>query len=69
MEEARARAVAEQIGARGVRALAVACDVSNEAEVERLAERSWRDFGQVDLVFNNAGVSGGTWLLESSSVV
>jgi len=67
MEEARARAVAEEIGTRGVRALAVACDVSNEAEVEQLAERSWRDFGQVDVVFNNAGVSGGTWLLESSS--
>lgn len=67
VEEARAQAVADELGTLGVRSLAVACDVSNEIEIEQLAERSWREFGQVDLVFNNAGVSGGTWLLESSS--
>lgn len=67
VEESRAREVAEEIAARGVSTLAAACDVSKEAAVDELAERSWQHFGHVDLLFNNAGVSGGTWLLESSS--
>lgn len=66
VEEERADAVANEVSAKGVRALAAACDVSSEAEVERLAELSWREFGRVDVLFNNAGVSGGTWLLDSS---
>lgn len=67
VEESRARQVAQEIAARGVRTLAAACDVSKEEAVEELAEHSWQHFGHVDLLFNNAGVSGGTWLLESSS--
>jgi meso-butanediol dehydrogenase/(S,S)-butanediol dehydrogenase/diacetyl reductase len=67
VEEPRARQVAEEIASHGVRATAVVCDVSKEESVEELAERTWREFGRVDLLFNNAGVSGGTWLLDSSS--
>ena len=67
VEERRAREVADEIAAHGVRAMAVACDVSKEEAVEQLAERSWRELGRVDLLFNNAGVNGGTWLLDSSS--
>jgi NAD(P)-dependent dehydrogenase (short-subunit alcohol dehydrogenase family) len=67
VEEPRARQVAEEIASHGVRATAAVCDVSKEESVEELAERTWREFGRVDLLFNNAGVSGGTWLLDSSS--
>lgn len=67
VEAARAQFVADEISARGVRATATVCDVSKEASVEELAEHSWREFGHVDLLFNNAGVGGGTWLLDSSS--
>ncbi|MFK7853632.1 MAG: SDR family oxidoreductase [Granulosicoccus sp.] len=38
-------------------ALAVECDVSVAADVERLFESAVEAFGQVDLLFNNAGVA------------
>lgn len=49
--------VANEIaGAKGD-ALAVACDVGNEADVRRLFDQARRHFGRVDFVFNNAGIS------------
>ncbi|HNR22350.1 MAG TPA: SDR family NAD(P)-dependent oxidoreductase [Steroidobacteraceae bacterium] len=43
--------------------LAVTCDVSKPDSVERLAAASWDTFGDVHLLFNNAGVavSGPVW--------
>lgn len=32
------------------------CDVSDHAQVERLADTAWETFNRVDMVFNNAGV-------------
>ncbi len=61
----RAEAVATELEATGVRALRVACDVASEPQEAALADRSWREFGQVDLLFNNAGASGGGPLLDS----
>jgi len=37
---------------------AQACDVSDPAQVEALAEAAFTQFGEVDLVLNNAGVIG-----------
>jgi NAD(P)-dependent dehydrogenase (short-subunit alcohol dehydrogenase family) len=47
----------------GVGCLAQVCDVSNAAEVEQLADASWRAWGGVDWLFNNAGVAvlGPAW--------
>lgn len=42
----------------GIEALAEPCDVSDLAQVEALAEAAFDRLGQVDLVFNNAGVGG-----------
>jgi len=67
IEAARARATADEIGAAGVRTLAATCDVANLAEVEKLAELAFSEFGHVDLLFNNAGVSGGGLLIDSSA--
>jgi NAD(P)-dependent dehydrogenase (short-subunit alcohol dehydrogenase family) len=49
--------------ALGVRALAFPTDVSDPQAVERLAEASYREFGSVELVVNNAGVyrNGPLW--------
>src|SRR5215468_4196824 len=51
LEETRAA-----ITALGRRALAVHCDVSNDADVERLGTTALREMGHVDIVMNNAGV-------------
>jgi NAD(P)-dependent dehydrogenase (short-subunit alcohol dehydrogenase family) len=46
--------------------LAVPTDVRDPAAVEALADRAWKAFGGVDLLFNNAGVmaTGFTWEIE-----
>jgi len=67
VEPGRAETVANEIAALGVKSVGLACDVAKEESVEALAEAAWKRFGAVDLLFNNAGVSGGTWLLESSA--
>jgi NAD(P)-dependent dehydrogenase (short-subunit alcohol dehydrogenase family) len=52
-----AQAVAEAIGNR---ALGVACDVANEAQVAELVTQAERAFGPIDLFCANAGVGVGT---------
>jgi len=40
------------------RACFQACDVSKEADVQALVQRAVREFGQLDCMFNNAGMPG-----------
>lgn len=57
IQEASAAAVSREVKNRGVRSTAVACDVSDFASVARLADRAYDEFGRVDILCNNAGVS------------
>jgi NAD(P)-dependent dehydrogenase (short-subunit alcohol dehydrogenase family) len=41
-------------------------DVSRSEDVARLAERAYAEFGEVSLLFNNAGVGSGGYLWENS---
>jgi NAD(P)-dependent dehydrogenase (short-subunit alcohol dehydrogenase family) len=50
------RAEAEKLVAAGRKALAVRCDVSKDAEVAAMVERTVAEFGRLDAAFNNAGV-------------
>ncbi len=59
--------VVTTIGGRGGAAHAVACDVGKPAEVEALFAGVARDFGRLDFLFNNAGMSGAPALLEDVS--
>jgi NAD(P)-dependent dehydrogenase (short-subunit alcohol dehydrogenase family) len=45
------------VEAAGGRAVSVHCDVSDEASVENLIGRAVSEFGQLDVMHNNAGVS------------
>jgi NAD(P)-dependent dehydrogenase (short-subunit alcohol dehydrogenase family) len=49
--------VAEEVRALGGRALPVACHVGRWDDVSRLAETAWAEFGRVDVLVNNAGMS------------
>jgi NAD(P)-dependent dehydrogenase (short-subunit alcohol dehydrogenase family) len=42
--------------ARGCKALAVRCDVSDDAQVAAMIDRAVAEFGRIDAAFNNAGV-------------
>lgn len=51
------RTVADAIAAAGGKSLAVAADVTNAAEVERLFQTTVTTFGRLDILVNNAGIS------------
>lgn len=63
--EAAERAVAE-VEAAGHTGMTAACrvDVSEFAEVEQMVATAVSTFGKLDVIFNNAGIAGGTPLLE-----
>src|SRR5947209_18244350 len=50
------KAAAERLVAAGHKAIAVRCDVSDDAQVEAMVERTVAQFGRLDAAFNNAGV-------------
>jgi NAD(P)-dependent dehydrogenase (short-subunit alcohol dehydrogenase family) len=47
---------AAELNAAGHRALAVPCDVSDEAQVENAVARTVEAFGSLDMAFNNVGI-------------
>jgi NAD(P)-dependent dehydrogenase (short-subunit alcohol dehydrogenase family) len=57
IQEGPAGKVAEEARAAGVRALAVRCDVAQHADMLALAERAYAEFGSVNILCNNAGIS------------
>lgn len=56
LDGAGAQAVARQIEDGGGRAIAVRCDVSQAADCERAVGETIGAFGDLDILFNNAGI-------------
>jgi 3-oxoacyl-[acyl-carrier protein] reductase len=56
----RAEAVAEEIRAAGGKALALQCDVSNQAAVKEMVAKASADLGAIGVLVNNAGNAGAT---------
>jgi NAD(P)-dependent dehydrogenase (short-subunit alcohol dehydrogenase family) len=48
----------KEVEARGAQALGVECDVSREADTQRLATETLARFGRIDVLMNNAAVYG-----------
>lgn len=59
IEEAPLATAETELKTAGATVLAVPTDVSKRGDVERLAHRALDAFGQVHLLFNNAGVGAG----------
>src|SRR5438270_9865876 len=56
LNEAAARKLADRMVAAGHKAIAIGCDVTNEAQVKKMVEQTVSAFGRLDAAFNNAGV-------------
>ena len=50
------KAEAQRLVAAGHKAVAVRCDVSDDAQVAAMVDRTVSEFGRLDAAFNNAGV-------------
>lgn len=59
IDEANLAKAEAELKASGATVLAVRTDVSKRADVEQLSRRALEAFGQVHLLFNNAGVGAG----------
>lgn len=58
----RCVAMCHKLETNGIRAIAVACDVSKAEDCQNLVDVTVREFGAVDILVNNAGIS---WVADS----
>ena len=56
LKEDAVKAAAQNLVAAGHKAIAVSCDVSDDAQVAAMVDRTIAEFGRLDAAFNNAGV-------------
>src|SRR5258706_3142700 len=66
--ESAVRTAAEKLSASGHKAIAVRCDVSDEAQVKAMVEQTVSTFGRLDAAFNNAGIQSAVSEVADASV-
>lgn len=54
--EEAAQTAAKEIAGNGHKAIAIRCDVSDDAQVEAMVKQTVAAFGRIDAAYNNAGV-------------
>jgi len=54
--EKAVRSAAEELAGQGHKALAIHCDVADDAQVEAMVDQTVATFGRLDAAYNNAGV-------------
>jgi NAD(P)-dependent dehydrogenase (short-subunit alcohol dehydrogenase family) len=62
----RCQQAAEDLRQLGVRTLALGCDVKNPAGVQEVVDAAFSQFGRIDVLVNNAGISWGAPVEEMS---
>jgi NAD(P)-dependent dehydrogenase (short-subunit alcohol dehydrogenase family) len=55
----RCEQAAEELKARGVKTMAVGCDVRNSGDIQKAVAAALGQFGKIDILINNAGASWG----------
>jgi len=68
INEAAARAAAEQLVAAGHNAIGIHCDVADDAQVKAMVEQTVSTFGRLDAAFNNAGIQSPVSEVADASV-
>src|SRR5881275_126138 len=54
--ETAARSATQELNGQGHKALAIRCDVADDAQVEAMMDQTVAAFGRLDAAYNNAGV-------------
>jgi NAD(P)-dependent dehydrogenase (short-subunit alcohol dehydrogenase family) len=62
----RCMQAAEELRKLGVKTLALGCDVRNPVEIQNVVDAALAQFGQIDILINNAGASWGAPVEEMS---
>ena len=60
----RCQEAAEELQQLGIKALSLTCDVRNQASVQELVQATVSQFGKIDILINNAGISWGAAVEE-----
>jgi NAD(P)-dependent dehydrogenase (short-subunit alcohol dehydrogenase family) len=60
----RCQQAAEEFEQLGVKALPLACDVKSPASVQEVVDQALSEFGRIDVLINNAGISWGASVEE-----
>jgi NAD(P)-dependent dehydrogenase (short-subunit alcohol dehydrogenase family) len=58
-KQERCHQAAEELQQLGVKAIALACDVKSPASIQEVVDATLSQFGQIDVLINNAGISWG----------
>jgi NAD(P)-dependent dehydrogenase (short-subunit alcohol dehydrogenase family) len=66
VEQGTLTAVREELASNGGRVISVVTDVSQPHATDELASKTLDAFGEVDLLFNNAGVGAGSTIWDST---
>jgi NAD(P)-dependent dehydrogenase (short-subunit alcohol dehydrogenase family) len=59
--------IVSEIAAIGGRAVYQRSDVTNESDIKALIDRAMREYGRLDITYNNAGVIGALGSIESTT--
>ena len=58
-KQERCHQAAEELQQLGVKAIAIGCDVKNPDSIQEMVEATLSQFGRIDVLINNAGISWG----------
>jgi len=64
LNEEAGKSTAHEIVRTGVRAIFESADVTNSKDCQRVVDRAMREFGRIDVLFNNAGIIRRASILE-----
>ena len=55
----RCEQTAQELQKHGVQTLALGCDVTNPEDIQQVVEQTLKEFGEIDILINNAGIAWG----------